>query len=62
MVFPRRVIKINTCCCDPPKNKLILPPHYYADGLKQHMIETRVKKKIGTRGPYDTFTGHKNKI
>lgn len=34
----------------------------YADGLKHHTIETRVKKKLTARGLYDTFTGNKNKI
>ncbi|KAE9529734.1 hypothetical protein AGLY_011830 [Aphis glycines] len=36
---------------------LNLPPNMYADGLKHHTIETRVKKKLTARGPYDTFTG-----
>lgn len=34
----------------------------YADGLKHHTIKNRVEKKITARGPYDTFTGQKNKI
>lgn len=34
-----------------------LPPDTYADGLKHHMIETFVGKKLTARGPYDTFTG-----
>lgn len=39
-----------------------LSPNTYADGLKHHTIQTRVEKKITARGPFDTFTGHKNKI
>ncbi|XP_022163138.1 uncharacterized protein LOC111028714 [Myzus persicae] len=39
------------------KINLNLPPSIYADGLKHHMIQTRVEKKITARGPYDTFTG-----
>ncbi|XP_026822003.1 uncharacterized protein LOC113560367 [Rhopalosiphum maidis] len=48
---------IATCFRRTNVTRFHLPPHFYANGLKQHMIETRVKKKIGTRGPYDTFTG-----
>ncbi|XP_025200198.1 uncharacterized protein LOC112598076 [Melanaphis sacchari] len=47
--FPGRSYDLNI--------NLNLPPNMYADGLKHHTIETRVKKKITARGPFDTFTG-----
>lgn len=39
------------------ENKLDIPPNLYANGLKHHMIETWIKKKVSSRGPYDIFTG-----
>ncbi|CAI6364016.1 unnamed protein product [Macrosiphum euphorbiae] len=58
--FPKCQTKKNGKFPARPQNLKInwnLPPTLYADGLKHHTIQTRVEKKISTRGPYDTFTG-----
>jgi len=63
--FPKCQTKNNGKFPAPQENSKIsmsLPPTMYADGLKHHTIKTRVEKKITARGPYDTFTGQKNKI